>query len=239
MTKLKRLAWSGFLFCVAALVAVYGADFTWRQVLVGGVAMLVFHYADEQFGRAFTDNRSFTRYQFAISITNLGAALQAAGLYTDELPAMPSIYAGMSGKGGIVFTWLESQLFFINTTNQFESHLEFFIDVPAHGSRNSERSLELSDTLEMRMTNEAYELVLLTREERYSWPETTRGKGLVLFRLPYTFWREMQGDPYKVGKHEKVKAILEGVGLTYWADTEVSSAWEYKNEYGTFRWWDV
>ena len=141
MRKVKRLAWSGFLFFVAALVAVYGADFTWRQVLVGGLAMWVFHYADEQFGRAFTDNRPFTRYQFAISITNLGAALQAAGLYKDELPAMPSIYASMSGEGGMVFTWLEPQLLFIDTTNQFESHLEFFIDLPAHGSRKLERPL--------------------------------------------------------------------------------------------------
>ena len=239
MPKLKRLLWSGFLFFVVALVAVYGADFTWRQVLVGGLAMLIFHYADEQFGAAFTNNRPFIRYQFAISVTNLGGALQAAGLYTDELPAMPSIYEGMSGKGGMVFTWLEPELFFINTTNQFESHLEFFIDVPADGSRKSERPLELSDTLEMRMTAEAYELVLLTREQRYCWPQTTRGSGVVLFRLPYTFWKEMQGDPYEAGKHDKVKAILSGAGLTYWADSEVSGAWEYKNEYGTFRWWDV
>jgi hypothetical protein len=239
MPKMKRLFWSGFLFVVAALVAVYGADFTWRQVLVGGIAMMVFHYADEQFGVAFTNNRPFTRYQFAISVTNLGGALQAAGLYKDELPAMSSLYESMSGKGGMVFTWLESELFFINTTNQFESHLEFFIDVPAQGSRKSERGFELSDTLEMRMSTDAYELVLLTREDRYSWPDTTRGKGLVLFRLPYKFFWEMQGDPYEAGKHDKVKAILAGAGLTYWADSEVSSAWNYKNEYGTFRWWDV
>jgi hypothetical protein len=74
---------------VAALVADYGAAFTWLQVLVGGLAMWVSHYADEYFRRVFTDNRPFTGYQFAISITNLGAALQAAGLYKDELSAMP------------------------------------------------------------------------------------------------------------------------------------------------------
>ena len=61
----------------------------------------------------------------------------------------------------------------------------------------------------------------------------------MLFRLPYTFWREMQGDPYEAGKHNKVNSILASVGLTYWADDEVSSAWHYTNEYGTFRWWDV
>jgi hypothetical protein len=49
----------------------------------------------------------------------------------------------------------------------------------------------------------------------------------------------MQGDPYEAGKHDKVKAVLTDAGLTYWADSEVPSAWYYKNEYGTFRWWDV
>ena len=93
--------------------------------------------------------------------------------------------------------------------------------------------------LEMRMTSEAYELVLLTREERYCWPETTRDKGVVLLRLPYKFFGAMRGDPYAIGRHEKQSAILAESGLTYWADAEVSTAWEYRNEYVRIRWWDV
>ncbi len=166
--------------------------------------------------------------------------MQAAGLYDDELAAATEAIAkGMTGNGWITFTWLESELFYVNTTNQFGAQLEFSIDLPAYGSRQPQRALELSDLLEMRMTSEGYyELVLLTREQRYS-SHSMRGIGLVLFRLPYKFFWALQGDPYDFGRHDKVKAILAEEGLTYWADAEVSSAWDYKNEYGTFRWWDV
>jgi hypothetical protein len=91
--------------------------------------------------------------------------------------------------------------------------------------------------IEMRSTGEGYELGLLTREQRYCWPDTTRDKGLVLFRLPYKFFRALQGDPYE--RHTKAKEILSAAGLTYHSDAEVSSAWDYQNQYGSLRWWDV
>ena len=89
----------------------------------------------------------------------------------------------------------------------------------------------------MRGTLEGYELVLLTREERYSWPETTREKGLVLFKLPYKFFWALQGDRWE--GHKKATEILADAGLTYHSDAEVSSAWDYRNQYGSFRWWEV
>ena len=205
--------------------------------MVGGIVLLILQFADDQFKAAFT-GRPFIKYQFQIALSNLAAALQAAGLYEDEPEAIAAIYESMTGKGYITFTWLEPELFYVHTTDQFKTGLEFSIDLPPFGTRKPER-YELSDMLEMRMTGEGYELVLLTREQRYCWPETTRGKGVVLFRLPYTFFGSLRGDPYAVETSKKTAAILSGAGLTYWSDAEVSNAWDYKNEYGTFRWWDV
>jgi len=95
----------------------------------------------------------------------------------------------MTGRGWVTFTWLEPELFYINTTNYYTSSLEINIDLPAYGARESKHGTELTDMIEMRSTGEGYELGLLTREQRYCWPDTTRDKGLVLFRLPYKFFR--------------------------------------------------
>jgi hypothetical protein len=143
----------------------------------------------------------------------------------------------MTGRGWIIFTWLEPELFYINTTNHYSSSLEINIDLPAYGARESKPGMELADMIEMRRTGEGYELVLLTREQRYCWPHTTRDKGLVLFKLPYKFFWALQGDPFE--SHRKAKEILAVAGLTYHSYAEVSNAWDYQNQYGSFRWWGV
>ncbi len=130
----------------------------------------------------------FHRYQFRLGIGHIGLALRDADLYGEELSEAASlICSGMTGRGWVTFTWLEPELFYINTTNYYTSSLEINIDLPAYGARESKHGTELTDMIEMRSTGEGYELGLLTREQRYCWPDTTRDKGLVLFRLPYKF----------------------------------------------------
>jgi hypothetical protein len=237
MNKKRNIAIGCCCFVVALLLAVYGADFSWRNVIVVGIALFLWSVGEDVWKAAFTP-RPFTRLQFRIGISHIGLALQEAGLYGDELSeAVGVIVKGMTGRGWIIFTWLEPELFYVNTTNQYSSKLEIDIDLPMYGAREPKHSGELSDMIEMRSTVEGYELVLLTREERYSWPDMTRGKGLVLFKLPYKFLYSLQGDPLE--SHKKVSEVLATSGFTYHSDAEVWNAWDYRNKYGSLKWWDV
>jgi hypothetical protein len=57
-----------------------------------------------------------------------------------------------------------------------------------------------------------------------------------MFMLPYkSFWALQRG--YEC--HAKAREILTAAGLAYHSDAEVMSAWDYRNKYGSFRWWDV
>lgn len=237
MKRNKRLLWCGCLLLLAALVAVYGGNFSWRQVLIGGIALLICQFADEQFkGAVFAP--PFVRFQFRFQLDYLGRAIKEAGIYEDDefKEAMPAIFAGMAGHGSIVVTWLERELFYVNTTNHYSSTMETIIDLPSYGTRGQNGILDLPDILEMRMAAEGYELVLLTREQRYA-SRRTRDKGIVLFKMPYKALWAFQGDSFEV--HKNVTEILATSGLVYHSDAEVSSAWDYQNEYGSFRWWDV
>jgi hypothetical protein len=237
MDKKQNIVIGCCLFAVALLLAVYGADFSWRNVIVAGIALTLWTIGEDFWKTAFKP-RPFTRLQFRIGISYIGLALRDAGLYGEELSeAVALVSSGMTGRGWIIFTWLEPELFYINTTNHYSSSLEINIDLPAYGARESKHGMELADMIEMRRTGEGYELVLLTREQRYCWPHTTRDKGLVLFKLPYKFFWALQGDPFE--SHRKAKEILAVAGLTYHSDAEVSNAWDYQNQYGSFRWWGV
>lgn len=237
MTKKQRLTISGCLYLAAILIAVYGAGFSWRLTLIGGLAILVWQLADEQFKAAYTP-APFRRLQFRLAIDQIGLALAAAGLYRDELAeATQSITAAMTGNGWIIFTWLEYGLFYVNTTNHFCSMLQASIDLPPFGERMSKPNFKLPDRIEMRSTPAGYELVLLTREDRYV-RTGTHGKGVVLFQLPYKFFEALQdGDPYE--SFHRAKKLLGSVGFTYHSDAVYSEIWHYQNTYGSLRWWDV
>jgi hypothetical protein len=185
---------------------------------------------------------AFRRYQFSIGI-NFATALKSAGLYSEELDeASKAIGNEMPGKGWIVFTWLEPELWYVNTSNLFSSPLELHIDLPAFGTRQPQRPPELSDSVEMRLAEGGgYELVLLTREQRYCWPESTRDKGVVLFKLPYKFFWALQGNPFEGSyeRHKNVETILTAAGFTLFSDNEIPDIWDYRNDYGSFRWWGV
>lgn len=237
MTKKRRLTFSVCIYVAALLVAVYGAGFSWRQALIGGVALLIWQSADEMFKAAYA-KPPFTRFQFRLGIEHLGRALVAAGLYGDELEAAAgAIYAGMTGKGWIIFTWLEPDLFYVNTTDRFSSTLEVSIDLPAFGARLPEREFQLADMIEMQSSAKGYELVLLSREQRYG-RSGSGDKGIVLLLLPFAFLRSMQTtDPSE--SNRIIKEALTAAGYTYDSDPEVRQAWSYRNQYGSLRWWNV
>jgi hypothetical protein len=235
MNKKRNIVLACCFFAAALLLIVYGADLSGRTVFVAVTALIVWLIGDYFWKSAFAV-RPFTRFQFRIGL-NIGQVLHDAGLYDEEISeAVGLIQSGMAGHSWIVFTWLEPELFYINTTNLYSSTLEINIDLPAYGARVNKRTFELSDLIEMRTTTEGYELALLTREQLYSTPGSTRGKGLVLFNLPYKFFWALQGD-YE--SHKKAAELLAVTGLIYHSDTEVGSAWDYQNQYGSFRWWDV
>jgi hypothetical protein len=237
MTKKRDTLISCCLFAVALLLAVYGGGFSWRNVIVASVALMLLTAGGNLWNAAFAP-QPFTRYQFRIQISHLGLALKDAGLYDGEIPeAVEHIYKGMSGHGSVIFTWLESELFFVNTTNHYSSRLEITMDLPAYRAREAAHRSQLADMIEMRRTNEGYELVLLTREQRYSDFGNTRDKGLVLFKLPYKLFGALQGDQFQ--SDIKATEILETTGLVYHLLEGVSDGWDYRNKYGTFRWWEV
>ncbi|RZU35448.1 hypothetical protein [Edaphobacter modestus] len=235
MGKKQNIVIGCCFFAVALLLAVYGAGFSWRAVIVTGGAFFLAGVGHE-FWKSAHAPQPFARFQFRIGM-NIGEALHDAGLYNDALSeAAGLISKDMPGRGWIVFTWLEPELFYVNTTNHYSSTLEINIDLPAYGDRVSKRTFELSDQIEMRTTTEGYELALLTREQLYSLHGSTRGKGLVMFMLPYKFFWALQRG-YE--SHDKAREILTAAGFTYQSDAEVMSAWDYRNKYGSLRWWDV
>lgn len=233
MNKKLNIVVACCFFAVALVLVVYGAGFSWRSVIVAFAAISLWGVGNSFWKAAFAP-RAFIRFQFRIGL-NISQALHDAGLYGDELSeASAQISEGIAGHGWIVFTWLEPELFYINTTNLYSSRLDISIGLPSYGARVIEGTFT-SDQIEMRTTMEGYELVLQTREQLFS-SEPRRSIGLVLFKLPYkAFWAMQRG--YEA--HWETRKLLEAAGLTYSSDPEFSNHWEYRNQYGSFRWWDV
>jgi hypothetical protein len=227
------------LFAFAFAVAILGAGFSWRQVLLGSLALFIWELGSEIWKATFADP-GFTRIQFRIGLV-IGKALYDAGLYADDSSdSLSKIAEKMPDGGWITFTWLEPDFFFINTANRYSSTLEFSVDLPMIGTRQNQARYELTDMIEMRSANDGYELVLLTREERYCWPGTTRDKGLVLFSLPFRFLWAFQGKGDAWDREKKAhKMLAEIPGLEYHELADVPTGWDYQNEYGSFRWWTL
>lgn len=144
MSKKQNIVISCCFFAVALLLAVYGAGFSWRIVILVGAALFLFGVGNE-FWKSARAERPFARFQFRIGL-NMSEALHDAELYKDELSeAVGTVSKDMAGRSWIVFTWLEPELFYVNTTNQYSSTLEINIDLPAYGDRVSKRTFELSD----------------------------------------------------------------------------------------------
>jgi len=94
--------------------------------------------------------------------------------------------------------------------------------------------------LELRGTMEGYELVLISREQRYCWPDTTSGKGLVLLSLPYKFLGAFQGSGEAWQCRKKATDILDTLPhMKYRSNPDVPKASDYYNEYVSLHWWEL
>jgi hypothetical protein len=217
-------------FAGALLLIVYGAGFSWSSVILALAAISLWGVGNNFWKTAFP-TRAFIRFQFRI-VLNISQALHDAGLYGDELSeASALISEGLAGHGSIVFTWLEPELFYINTTNLYSSRLDIHFDLPAYGARANEPTFT-RDRIEMRYTMEGYELVLQTGEHLVS-SGPGRSTGVVLFKLPYkAFWAMQRGCQ----AHEETRKLLEAAGFTY---SSFRRNGECRNQYGWFRWKEV
>ncbi len=229
--------------CIAALlVAKYGAGFTWRQVLVGMLAFAVWH-SGAKLLRYSEKTRKFQRVQFRIGLTHFGQALVDAGIYSeDEVKQNNGALSeslGAYSSGYITFTWLQPDLFFMNTAGHFAEFAEITVYLKPFGDRALKIGKSLPDCLELRGKDE-YELVLSKVEDRG--PMGEEGNTLVLMKLPHDFLRSLQG-PLKraetiTGHFQRQREMLERVGLKYWEHDEMSDVWGYQGKYADFRWWE-
>jgi hypothetical protein len=233
--------------CILALVvARYGAGFTWRQVLVGYLVYGIWDAGSELLQRA-KQKAKFQRVQFRIGLTHLGQALVDAGIYSEEEVKQDKDALweslGAYSSGYITFTWLQQDLFFMNTASCFAELAELTISLKPFGRRALEvgkPSHRLPDCIELRGKGDAYELVLIKSENRSGWIDP-EGPTVTLMKLPYEFLRNLQepGKGYKWvwGALKRQREILENTGLEYWQDAEVPSAWDYKGKYANLHWW--
>jgi hypothetical protein len=241
MEKKRPISLALCMFSGAALVAVYGAGFSWRQVLFGVVSIFLWMLGNELWDRAFAA-QPFNRIQFRLELSHLERAIEKAGIYSEEEieSAAYRIEEEITGNGRIVFTWLEPSLFYVNTTSFFCSTLSLNLSVPSFGGRGEKVRSDLPDLLEIRTGNDSYELVFLTSEQQYCWPESTSDKGLVLFRLPYKFMRALQtvGEPWEANK--AAHAVLAGEpDLKYHELPEIPNGWDYVGNYVNLKWWPL
>ena len=130
-----------------------------------------FAYAAEEFVSIAFAAPAFHRIQFRIDFWKLDKAMTELAIYSEEelLQAVAYIRAGMTGNGSIFLTWLETDLWYMNTVNTFGARPEMSISLPAFGEREQKLQLRgIKDTVDLRMSQDAYELVLLSSELRYA-----------------------------------------------------------------------
>jgi hypothetical protein len=236
----------GNCLCVLALiVAKYGVGFTWRQVLVGWLALGIWSSGSELL-RHDEKKRKFQRVRFRIGLTHLGQALVDAGIYSeDEVKQNNGALwesLGPYSSGYITFTWMEQDLFFMNTASIFSEFAELTINLKPFGRRAEQigNRFQLPDSIELRGKDE-YELLLIKSESRCGW-DSPEGPTLTLIKLPCEFFRTLQGPPKwnirKILENEKRQnEILESAGLTRWQDSEVVNSWYYRGQYAELHWW--
>jgi hypothetical protein len=237
----------GNLLCILALIVVkYGAGLTWRQVLVGLLGIWIWSSGIELLGHE-EKKRKFQRVQFRISLIHLGQALVDAGISSeDEIKQNNEALwdsLGPYSSGYITFTWLEQDLFFMNTGSVFSEFAELTISLKPFGRRADEIGnplRHLPDCIELRSKGDAYELVLIKSENRRGWIDP-EGPTVALIKLPYEFLRSLQIQPKRheslMAYFDKQRGMLERVGLKYWADDEMSDVWDYKGKYADLHWW--
>ena len=233
--------------CILALVvARYGAGFTWRQVLFGLLVVGIWNSGSELLHHE-EKKRKFQRVQFRIGLTNLGQALVDAGIYSeDEVKQDKDALwesLGAYSSGYITFTWLQQDLFFMNTASSFAEFAELTISLKPFGRRAEEIGnphRRLPDCIELRGKGDAYELVLIKSENRAGWIDP-EGPIVTLIKLPYEFFHSLQTQPKRheslTAYFDRQRGMLERTGLKYWEHEEMSDVWDYQGKYADLRWW--
>ena len=237
----------GNCLCILALVvAKYGAGFTWRQVLVGWLVICIWDAGSGLLERVNRKSK-FQRIQVRIGLTDLGQAFVDAGIYSEEeiRQSGGAIWhsLGPYSNGYITFTWLEQDLFFMNTASAFSESAELTISLRPFGRRAEELGnplQKLPDCIELRGWEHAYELVLIKSEHRAGWTEP-EGPSVTLIKLPYEFLHSLQSRPRRhesyTSHFDRQRGMLERAGLTYWPGGEVPEAWDFRGKYADLHWW--
>ena len=241
----------GNCLCILALVvAKYGAGFTWGQVLGGALVVGIWNLGLELL-RHDERKRRFQRIQFRIGLTHLGQALVDPGIYSEHEVKQNNgalwDSLGSYSSGYITFTWLQQDLFFMNTASVFSEFAALTISLKPFGKRAEEIGnplRQLPDCIELRGRGDAYELVLIKSENRRGWIDP-EGPTVPLIKLPYEFFRSLQ-EPFRGHKpfrdrvldhHKRQGETLERVGLKYWQHEELSDVWDYQGRYADLHWW--
>lgn len=218
-----------FLCALALLTAKYGAGFTWRQVLIGILAL-----AFCQAALKLRSARKFQRIQFRVFLKDFRQALIDAGIYSEEeLKQNENIILDSLGQPKhdcVIFTWLKNDLFFVNNSNLFCKSPEFTINLKSFGERAA-KNLVIQDYLELRGNNGAYELILIKAEDRYY---SQRPDGIVLIKIPYELFGLLQSELNDVEFIMRPREILGRVGLKY--DNEMS---DFQGKYASLDWFEL
>ena len=230
----KAVAFAGCFFVGAIVLAVYGAGFTWRQVLVGSLALLGYEIGTSLWKAAFPEPK-FSRIRFRIEINDLPHALVDSGIYTEEyvLENWKAISESLGQYSGRVlqFTWLEKNLFFMNIGSFFAEKPEFAIEIAPANHPDTKSGL-LNHRLELQYSDVGYDLVLVKSADIYKHNRPT--PGLSLLKIPYKFFWALQGDSET---QKRAHDILAGsTGLKYWDSDTHPSVWGYTGKYVGFRW---
>ena len=236
--KKAQVALAVALFVASVAIGIYAAEFTLKQTVLAGIAILAWVFGRILWKDVFP-TVPFRRIQFLFDLSSLGRAFLESGLYTQEELPMDQIFESMPGRGKILLTWLEPHLFYFNHQNFFSQSLETSMNLktPRHGD---DSFTKLPDRLELRSTAKGYELVLIPSEASNVWPPPYQHSGVVLFTLPYALFASLQGAEELWVRHKKARKSLEELpDLKYHEIAEVRNGWFYESKYGIFRWWPV
>lgn len=228
--------------CLLALLLLrYSAGFTWWQIFIAGVAycLLDFYPSSER-------ARKFHRMEFTISLTRLGQALIDAGVYTDDEVEQnnAALWASLGeySRGRITFTWLQRDLFFMNTRGVFLDRPSLTIHLKSFGTPAEQMGhpLPSSGWITLRRESDSDDNIdgyhlLLFRHKKPN--EAEAPPPLLLIRITDEFFQHLQDrrDAWKSKNYFKRQdEILERMELKFFPGVGHSN---YGGKYADLHWY--
>ena len=146
---------------VTYLILVFIARFSVRQSIVLTLILTLLVIADAKAWLLLTERKpKFQRIQFRIGLTGFVQLLIDANILSEEEAARCVTEEGLHtpiweslgpySSGFITFTWLEHDLFFMNTASIFSNRAELTISIRPFGSRALKVGNGLPDCIELR-----------------------------------------------------------------------------------------